>query len=118
PVAERVQSPAYSPSLFNGAGDEREVDRVGNYVFKWNLLWTSPYKDWLIAGIGKTLLIGASAWVIALGVGIVVGMCRHAASRPLRAFGTAYVEIFRNIPLLVQLFLWYYAVPPLFGTAF
>lgn len=91
---------------------------MGNYVFRWDVLWTSPYKDWLVSGIGKTLVIGASAWIIALGVGIVVGMCRAAASRPLRALGTVYVEVFRNIPLLVQLFVWYYVVPPLFGTAF
>lgn len=85
------------------------------YNFRWDILLQSPYRGWLIDGLKKTLLIGAAAWVIALTVGVVIGLFRSVQTRPLRSFGTAYVELFRNVPLLVQLFLWYYAVPPLFG---
>lgn len=88
------------------------------YNFRWGIIFDAPYWGWLVDGIKRTLLIGATAWVIALTLGVIIGLFRSTASRPLRAFGTAYVEIFRNIPLLVQLFLWYYAVPPLLGPTF
>lgn len=88
------------------------------YKFRWDILFDAPYLGWLIDGVKKTLLIGSAAWVIALIAGVVVGLFRVLPSRPLRAIGTGYVELFRNIPLLVQLFLWYYAVPPMLGTKF
>lgn len=88
------------------------------YNFRWGILFESPYRDWLVDGIKKTMLIGAAAWLIALVVGVLIGLARTVQSKPLRAVGTAYVELFRNVPLLVQLFLWYYAVPPLLGPQF
>lgn len=88
------------------------------YNFRWDILFVSPYRDWLVDGVKKTLLIGGAAWVAALVVGIVVAVMRSVESKPWRTLGTSYVELFRNVPLLVQLFLWYYAVPPLLGTKF
>ncbi len=69
----------------------------------------------LLKGLGMTILIGSIAWVIALVVGIAVGTLRITKYRSLRMIGTTYVEIFRNIPLLVQMFFWFYAGPMLFG---
>lgn len=91
---------------------------MAGYDFDWSVLWTPPYRDWFVSGLANTLLIGAAAWGIALVVGVLVGLLRSASSRGLRILGTLYVEFFRNIPLLVQLFLWYYAVPPLLGPHF
>jgi len=85
------------------------------YDFDWSVLWRDPYGLMLIKGLGLTIFLGLSAWVIAMFVGIVVGTLRITKYRILRIIGTAYVEIFRNIPLLVQMFFWFYAGPMLFG---
>ncbi len=60
-----------------------------------------------------TVSVALAAWVIALSVGSVVGVARTVPNRTIRAVATAYVEIFRNIPLLVQMFLWYFVLPEL-----
>lgn len=85
------------------------------YEFDWSVLWRQPYGIWLIKGLGLTIMIGIIAWVIALSLGIFVGTLRVTPYRGLRFLGTAYVEILRNIPLLVQLFFWFYAGPMIFG---
>ncbi len=51
--------------------------------------------------------------MIALGLGSLVGVLRTVPNRLLAGFAAAYVELFRNIPLLVQLFIWYFVVPEL-----
>jgi glutamate/aspartate transport system permease protein len=85
------------------------------YKFDWSVLWKEPYGGWILQGIMLTLQIGIISWIIALFLGIIIGAFRTLPWKPLRAIGTAYVEFFRNIPLLVQLFFWFYAVPPLIG---
>jgi glutamate/aspartate transport system permease protein len=81
------------------------------YEFRWSVLWQSPYGYWLLQGIKNTILISLIAWVIAVALGIALGVLRTAPWRVPRAVATAYVEFFRNTPLLVQLFFWYFAVP-------
>lgn len=71
------------------------------------------YLDWLIAGLGWTVAVSFTAWVIALLVGAAIGTVRTAPYRWLARTGDAYVELFRNVPLLVQLFLWFFVVPEL-----
>ncbi|MGD8561768.1 MAG: amino acid ABC transporter permease [Desulfarculaceae bacterium] len=85
------------------------------YEFDWSVLWRNPYGIWLLKGLGLTIVIGLCAWVIALALGIAIGTLRITQYRILRFFGTLYVEVLRNIPLLVQLFFWFYAGPMLFG---
>lgn len=85
------------------------------YKFDWSVLWRQPYGRWMLQGIMLTLQIGIMSWLIALFLGIIIGALRTVPWKPLRVIGTAYVELFRNIPLLVQLFFWFYAVPPLIG---
>lgn len=85
------------------------------YEFDWSVLWRDPYGIMLLKGLGMTIFLGLTAWIIALAVGIVVGTLRITKYRILRFAGTIYVEVFRNIPLLVQMFFWFYAVPMLFG---
>jgi len=69
------------------------------------------YLDLLISGIWWTLAVSAAAWVIALLIGSVVGTIRTTQQPWLVRIGAAWVELFRNIPLLVQMFLWYFVIP-------
>ncbi len=71
------------------------------------------YLDWLISAWGWTLSVALLALLLALAVGALVGILRTVPHRGLRLFGDAWTELFRNIPLLVQLFLWYHVVPAL-----
>lgn len=69
------------------------------------------YLDWLLAGMLTTVQMGSLGWVIAFILGSVLGVMRTVPNRFLSAIAVTYVEIIRNIPLIVQLFLWYYVVP-------
>ncbi len=69
------------------------------------------YLGWVLSGIKWTLLVSILGWVIAFSVGSVLGVMRTAPLLPLRASAIAYVEVFRNIPLLVQMFIWYFVLP-------
>jgi glutamate/aspartate transport system permease protein len=67
----------------------------------------------LAAGLAWTLATAVCAWVIAFGVGSVVGVARTTRWQWLVRLGNLYVEVFRNVPLIVQFFLWYFVVPGL-----
>lgn len=82
-----------------------------NYNWNWGILFQEPYFGWLLSGVKWTVLVALSAWIIALSVGVVVGVGRTLPNRPIALLCTAYVEIFRNVPLLVQMFLWYFVLP-------
>lgn len=73
----------------------------------------TTYLDWMISAWGWTLAVAVSAWFVALLVGSLMGTLRTAPDRRLQLLGNAWVELFRNIPLLVQLFIWYHVVPAL-----
>jgi glutamate/aspartate transport system permease protein len=83
------------------------------YDFQWSVLWTSPYGRWLLEGVLRTLELSALGWLVAAGLGGLFGALRTAPGRPLRAVAAAYVEFFRNVPLLVWMFFWYFGVPQL-----
>jgi len=76
---------------------------------------TDPtYVNWLLNAWGWTVSVALTALVIALLVGSLIGVIRTLPNSPwLVRFGNAWVELFRNIPLLVQIFLWYFVVPAL-----
>ena len=74
---------------------------------------SGPWLEYLLVGLVWTLATALAAWVIALGIGVIVGTLRTTPIRWLVRAGDAYVEIFRNIPLLVQMFLWYFVLPEL-----
>ncbi len=70
------------------------------------------YMDWMLSAWGWTVSVSLLALLIALVVGGVIGVIRTLPNSPwLVRFGNAWVELFRNIPLLVQIFLWYHVVP-------
>ena len=82
-----------------------------NYTWDWSVLVSAPYGDWLLTGAGWTLAVTLVAWAIAVLLGSLVGCLRSAASPALRLPAPIYVELFRNVPLLVQLFLWFFVFP-------
>ena len=90
-----------------------------NYHWNWKIFWqitpdgTDTYLSTLISGLGWTLSTALCALVIALALGTVVGTVRTIRNPWLARLGNAYVEVFRNIPLLVQMFLWYFVLPEL-----
>ena len=84
-----------------------------NYNWNWGILITDPYLGWIISGLGWTLAVAILAWIIAFSLGSVIGIMRTVDQPVLCAIGSTYVEIFRNIPLLVQMFLWYFVFPEL-----
>ncbi len=86
---------------------------MGSYNWNWPILLKEPYFGWIISGFGNTILIAVLAWMIAFPLGSAIGIGRTVDNRALRLAATTYVEIFRNIPLLVQMFVWYFVVPEL-----
>ena len=79
------------------------------------VLWRQPYGVWLLKGVWLTIQLGLLGWFIALALGIFFGTIRISRWRWLRFLGTIYVEVFPNVPFLVQLFFWFYAGPMIFG---
>ncbi len=76
------------------------------------------YLQWMISAWGWTASVAALGGLIALATGVLVGIARTLPSAPLVWLATAWTELFRNIPLLVQVFLWYHVLPvfiPAFG---
>ena len=88
-----------------------------NYSWNWGVLLqptgvgTEVYWQWLLTGFKWLVVIGATGWLIALVIGTILGIMRTLPNKTARAIGTAYVSFFRNIPLLIQLFFWFYVAP-------
>jgi len=72
------------------------------------------YLEWLLSAWGWTMSVSLLALVVALVVGSLMGILRTTPSKALILIGNAWTELFRNIPLLVQIFLWYHVIPSLF----
>jgi glutamate/aspartate transport system permease protein len=94
-----------------------------NYNWNWGIFWqlapdaSGTYMQTLLDGLVWTLATALTAWVIALVLGSLVGTLRTTPVPWLVRLGNAYVELFRNIPLLVQMFLWFFVFPELLPKA-
>lgn len=88
-----------------------------NYNWDWGILFHAPYMGWLLSGAGLTLLVTGASWIIALVMGLTIGTMRGLPWWPARFVAGVYVELFRNIPPLVQLFLWFFVFPQLLPHA-
>lgn len=75
------------------------------------------YLGWMFSGFKMTIGLSLSAWLIALLLGALMGVLRTVPNKVLVRIATAYVELFRNIPLLVQLFIWYFVLPELLPSS-
>ena len=90
-----------------------------SYKWNWSIFWadnpegSGTFFTTLLSGLWWTLATAVCAWTIALLLGTVVGVCRTTPKPWLVRLGNAYVELFRNIPLLVQMFLWFFVLPEL-----
>ena len=88
-----------------------------NYNWNWGVFFQETpeggtfYWEMLLSGLGWTLAVSALAWIIALAAGSVIGTIRTTDRLWMVRLGNAWVELFRNIPLLVQMFLWYFVIP-------
>jgi glutamate/aspartate transport system permease protein len=90
-----------------------------SYNWNWGIFFEKAlfgegtYLDMMLSGLKWTLVVSLLAWVIAFSVGSALGVLRTTRLVALRAIAATYVEIFRNVPLLVQMFIWYFVVPEL-----
>ncbi len=90
-----------------------------SYQWNWSI-FSSPvptgettYFGWMLSGLQTTITLSLCAWVMALALGSLMGVLRTVPNKWLSGLAAAYVEVFRNIPLLVQLFIWYFVLPEL-----
>jgi glutamate/aspartate transport system permease protein len=73
----------------------------------------TTYLDWMLSAWGWTVSVAVLALIVALVAGSIMGILRTTPRKGLVLLGDAWTELFRNIPLLVQIFLWYHVVPAL-----
>jgi glutamate/aspartate transport system permease protein len=94
-----------------------------NYHWNWHIFFepdptgSGVYLDMLLSGLWVTIKVSLFAWIIALITGSIVGVLRTLPSKTASWIGFLYVEFFRNMPLLVQLFLWFFVLPELLPNA-
>lgn len=81
------------------------------YHWNWDVLFGPPYLGWILSGLGWTVSVALLAWAIAFPLGSLLGIARTLTNPVVRFLASAYVELLRNIPLLLQLFLWYFVLP-------
>jgi glutamate/aspartate transport system permease protein len=92
---------------------------VFKYHWDWGILLqtepggTGTFLHYLVVGLGWSIVTALCAWVIALVIGSVIGTLRTTTNAWVVKLGNGYVEIFRNIPLIVQMFLWFFVFPEL-----
>ncbi|MGE5469187.1 MAG: amino acid ABC transporter permease [Bacteroidota bacterium] len=94
-----------------------------SYQWNWGIflqpsaVGDTTYLGWMFAGFRMTLALSLGAWLLALLLGALFGVLRTVPKRWLALPAGAYVELFRNVPLLVQLFIWYFVLPELLPAA-
>jgi polar amino acid transport system permease protein len=79
-----------------------------NYHFDWTVVTSGKYFDWLVSGVKVTIELSAISIVLAFLLGLLIAVMRMSRVAPVRWFALGYLEFFRNTPLLVQIFFWYF----------
>lgn len=90
------------------ARPSNETEAALNYQFDWQLVLSGEYSQWLVDGVIVTLKISAVSLLLSMLLGTVVAVMRMTKFKPLEWLGLAYTEFFRNTPLLVQIYFWYF----------
>jgi polar amino acid transport system permease protein len=90
---------------------------VFNYKFDWAIITSGQYFDWLVSGVIVTLELSAVSVVLSFFLGLLIAVMRMSNVGPVRWFAHGYLEFFRNTPLLVQIFFWYFGSYKLLPTA-
>lgn len=78
------------------------------YHFDWSIVTSGKYFDWLVSGLKITLEVSSISIVLAFLLGLFIAVMRMSHVKPVRFIASAYLEFFRNTPLLVQIFFWYF----------
>ncbi len=74
---------------------------------------TETYLDWILEGLKWTVITSSLSWCLALFCGTIIGTLRTVPNRFLNFVAASYVEALRNVPIIVQLFFWFYVWPEL-----
>jgi polar amino acid transport system permease protein len=85
--------------------------------FDFSVVTTGEFRGWLLSGFLLSLRLTLLAWIASLPISMVTALCRLSSVAALRWLGTCFVEGIRNIPLLVHLLFWYFAMPELLPEA-
>jgi polar amino acid transport system permease protein len=85
-----------------------DTDYMLKYTFDWSIITSGTYFEWLVSGLLTTLKLSAVSIVAAFLLGLLIAVMRMSQNKPVRWFALAYLEFFRNTPLLVQIFFWYF----------
>jgi polar amino acid transport system permease protein len=81
---------------------------VLKYHFDWSIVTSGKYFDWLVSGLKVTLELSSVSIVLAFLLGLFIAVLRMSHVKWIRWIACAYLEFFRNTPLLVQIFFWYF----------
>jgi len=78
------------------------------YQFDWGVITSGKYFEWLVSGVKVTLQLSSISILLSFILGLLIAVMRMSNFKPIRWFAVAYLEFFRNTPLLVQIFFWYF----------
>jgi polar amino acid transport system permease protein len=79
-----------------------------NYQFDWAVVTSGKYFEWLVSGVVVTVKLSVVSIALSFLLGLVIAIMRMSRFRPVYWFAHGYLEFFRNTPLLVQIFFWYF----------
>ena len=79
-----------------------------NYHFDWAIITSGQYFEWILSGIKVTLQLSVVSVALSFILGLLIAVMRMSNVKPVLWFSHAYLEFFRNTPLLVQIFFWYF----------
>ena len=79
-----------------------------SYNFDWAIVTSGQYFEWLVSGLKITLELSAISIALSFILGLLIAVMRMSHVKPVLWFAHAYLEFFRNTPLLVQIFFWYF----------
>ena len=79
-----------------------------SYRFDWSVITSGTYHDWLVSGLLVTIKLSAISIVLSFLTGLLIAVMRMSHNKPVRWLAHIYLEFFRNTPLLVQIFFWYF----------
>jgi len=81
---------------------------VLNYHFDWAIVTSGQYFEWLVSGVKVTIELSVVSIALSFILGLFIAVMRMSTIKPILWFSHAYLEFFRNTPLLVQIFFWYF----------
>jgi polar amino acid transport system permease protein len=89
-----------------------------HYQFDWAIVTSGKYFEWLVSGVAITIKLSVVSIVLSFLLGLVIAIMRMSRFGPVRWFAYGYLEFFRNTPLLVQIFFWYFGSYKILPEAF